>query len=154
VLQNYIEYLISIYCKDTFYRYKIIYVGGGTNTVDLMQRNKAHGFLSSHDNVICILDGDQREYRHVTSNTDSVFCIPQESVEKDLFESYKNNELDPELTKDIEQYINGKDEDKKLYSNLIRHQKMSESQIHKFVTSKHEQSVNDFSKVLTDFLCR
>lgn len=154
VLQNYIEYLISTYCKDTFYRYKIIYVGGGTNTVDLMQRNKVHKFLSSHDNVICILDGDQKEYRHVTSNKDSVFCIPQESVEKDLFESYKNNELDPELTKDIGQYIKGKDEDKKLYSNLIRHQKMSESQIHQFVTSKHEKNVSDFSKVLTNFLCR
>ncbi len=154
VLQNYIEYLISIYCKDTFYRYKIIYVGGGTNTVDLMQRNKVHRFLSSHDNVICILDGDQKDYRHVTNNKDSVFCIPQESIEKDLFESYKNDELEPELTKDIGQYIKGKGEDKKLYSNLIRHQKMSESQIHEFVTSKHEQSVCEFSKVLTDFLCR
>jgi ABC-type Mn2+/Zn2+ transport system ATPase subunit len=154
VLQKYIEHLIGIYCKDTFYRYKIIYVGGGSNTVDLMQRNRTHEFLSSQDNVICILDGDQKEYKPVTSNKDSVFCIPQESVEKDLFESYKNKDLDSKLTEGIEQYIKGKDEDKKLYSNLIRHHKMSESQIHDFVTSKHKENVNDFSKVLTNFLCR
>ena len=153
VLQNYIEYLINEYCDDVFYRYKIIYVGGATNVVDLMKRNKDHEFLSKDENVICILDGDQKEKRHAVNNTD-VYCIPQESVEKDLYSSYIVHDTEIPRLGDKEHYITTGASDKKLYDNLIRWQLMSERKIHEFVTRKHQTEVDTFVTNLQAFLCR
>lgn len=83
VLKDFLEHLISKYCKPSFYKHKIIYVGGGTNTTDLMQRNKTENFFSKNPNsVIVVLDGDQRNRPHSKGN--NVYCIPMESVEKEL----------------------------------------------------------------------
>lgn len=83
VLKDFLENIISKHCKNSFYQHKIIYVGGGKNTTDLMQRNKVEKFLSSDaKNVIAVLDGDQRNLQH--SKKDNVYCIPVESIEKEL----------------------------------------------------------------------
>ncbi|MFZ6647733.1 AAA family ATPase [Undibacterium sp. TJN25] len=83
VLKDFIEYLISKHCKVSFYQHKIIYVGGGTNTTDLMRRNEVENFLTNDSkNVITVLDGDQRNFSH--SKLDNVLCIPMESIEKEL----------------------------------------------------------------------
>lgn len=153
VLQNYIEYLINKYCDDVFYKYKIIYVGGATNVVDLMKRNKIHKFLSDDKNVICILDGDQKEKRHVVNNQD-VYCIPQESVEKDLYLSYLAHDPNIPRLGDKEKYIKVGPPDKKLYENLILWQLMSEQKIHEFVTRKHQAEINAFVTTLQAFLCK
>lgn len=82
VLKDFLEYLIRTYCKSIYFSYNIIYVGGGSSTTDLMRRNRAEEFLSTADNVISVLDGDQRILRHAKNN--STFCIPFESLEKEL----------------------------------------------------------------------
>lgn len=83
VLKDFMEHLISKYCKQSFYQHKIIYVGGGTNTTDLMKRNETERFFSKDKkNVIAILDGDQKKLPH--ANKENVYCIPMESVEKEL----------------------------------------------------------------------
>lgn len=82
VLKDFLEHIIQRFSSDIFYRYKIIFIGGGENTADLMKRNSVEGFLADPDNVITVLDGDQRIYRH--SKRPNVFCIPIDSVEKGL----------------------------------------------------------------------
>ena len=64
VLQKFLDYIIKKYCFDVYYEYKIIYVGGGANVVDLMRRNSQEEFLSEPENVISVLDGDQKDFRH------------------------------------------------------------------------------------------
>lgn len=153
VLENYLEYLIKNYCKDTFYRYKIIYVGGGVNVVDLMERNVKSQFLSSPENVICILDGDQKDLKHVTRHR-NVYCIPQLSVEKDLYSSYQECDNSIPRLGANEHYLKTGKADKKLFSNLITHQLMSERMIHDFVTRKHQDGINKFIINIQNFLCR
>ncbi len=83
VLKDFLEHLIAKYCRKSFFQYKIIYVGGGTNTTDLMDRNKTEKFFSADpDNVITILDGDQRTTAHAVKS--NVYCIPVDSIEKEL----------------------------------------------------------------------
>jgi hypothetical protein len=82
VLGEFLEFVVRRYCGNLFYGYKIIYVGGGTNTTDLMRRNATDKFLAESGDVITVLDGDQRIRKH--SRRDNVYCIPLESVEKAL----------------------------------------------------------------------
>lgn len=83
VLKDFLSHLIDQHCTRPFYQFKIIYVGGGTNTTDLMQRNKTEKFFSEeYKNVIVVLDGDQKGKAH--GKKENVHCIPMESVEKEL----------------------------------------------------------------------
>lgn len=83
VLKEFLEHFIAKYCKPSFYKHKIIYVGGGTNTTNLMERNKVENFFSKNSkSVIVILDGDQKDKSH--AKKDGVYCIPIQSVEKEL----------------------------------------------------------------------
>lgn len=82
VLKDFIDYVIKTYCGSLFYKYKIIFIGGGKNTTDLMTRNSKEEFLSTQANVICVLDGDQKKLKHGTLA--GVHCIPLESIEKGL----------------------------------------------------------------------
>jgi len=83
VLKDFLEHLISSHCKSSFYQYNIIYVGGGSNTIDLMERNTEDNFLTSESrNVIVVLDGDQRNKSY--AKLKNVFCIPMDNIEKEL----------------------------------------------------------------------
>jgi hypothetical protein len=102
VLENFLEHVIRKYIPRIFYKYKIIYVGGGSNTVALMDRNASHNFLSSKENVIAILDGDQRGEKYAQRDSGIDF-LPWESVEKKLFADYNESET---LTR-VPDYRNG-----------------------------------------------
>lgn len=83
VLKDFLGYLIDQHCKESFYQLKIIYVGGGNNTTDLMERNRTENFFSKEPkNVIVVLDGDQKG--RANGKKENVYCIPMESVEKEL----------------------------------------------------------------------
>jgi ABC-type dipeptide/oligopeptide/nickel transport system ATPase subunit len=82
VLRDFLEYVISSYCTKVFYQYKIIHVGGGSNTTSLMRRNESEHFFADPVNVVVVLDGDQRKLNH--SRAENIYCIPMESVEKGL----------------------------------------------------------------------
>ena len=82
VLRDFLEHIIQRFCGNIFYRYKIIFIGGGSNTTDLMKRNAVEQFLSGPENVVTVLDGDQKILRH--SKGPNIYCIPMDSVEKGL----------------------------------------------------------------------
>ncbi len=86
VLKKYLEFLLK--SKVINKKYKIIYIGAATSTVSLMNRNAEEEFFESAENVISILDGDQKDE---SCKNNSVYFIPFESVEKKLFHEYKKN---------------------------------------------------------------
>lgn len=172
VLRDFIGYVIQTYCGSIFYQYKIIYIGGGTNTTGLMSRNASEEFLSVPDNVICVLDGDQRKFRH--SKIPNVYCIPLESVEKALladclaggladmldismildddlarFRKYlvtANGEVEAGVEKDF------KNAGKAVYKYLISQKLLTRQQINSYLCEKNEVAINDFSNCLRKFL--
>lgn len=146
VLLDLINFFIARYNIKPFYKYKIVYVGGSGNVIDLMRRNAAEKFFSSKDNVISILDGDQKIYRH--STYDNVYCIPFESVEKDFAKAYKDGLIDK--IDDISFEI----KDKHIYEAFIRGKHMSQLDIFSFLVSINQVEVLKFSHILRNFLER
>lgn len=147
VLQKYIELLIGQYKEPVFFEYKVIYIGGGKNVVDLMHRNKDSHFFSSPENVISILDGDQKDYEYCKNNC-KVFFIPFESVEKRLKEyyDYENRSVLP--------FVEKNETPKKLYESLIKTEKMSDIDIFSFINKTNEGEVKEFQSQVIGFLKR
>src|SRR3989304_5559164 len=88
ILEQYLLYLLSENNESYFFKYKIIYIGGGTNVIDLMNRNNKDQFFSLPKNVISVLDGDQRNEEYCKNNNRILFT-PFQSVEKQLKEYYE-----------------------------------------------------------------
>ena len=151
VLQAYLEHIIAKNDSPIFYKYKVIYIGGATQVVDLMRRNISEHFLTDTENVVlCVLDGDQREMRHVRLN-DNVICIPFESIEKDLLEYYhlKNGELP---TLEDESILQQNQPDKKLYNALVKQKLLSEAQIFEFLNNNKKIEYDFFESKVLNFL--
>lgn len=175
VLNSFIQYIIDNYCGPVFYRYKIIHIGGSSNTTDLMNRNAKDRFLSDKENVITILDGDQEKLRHAKKK--NVFCIPFDSIEKELLSEYLCNDYVSEIPLGIEdskifglrKYIHRKqgesikedqcckesyfsDVGKKLYSNVIDNRIKSQNEIFKYLCEKNNSKITNFVDNLKSFL--
>lgn len=147
MLEKYLNYLLTYDDHSIFSRYKIIYIAGGSQVVSLMNRNKTEQFLSSPDNVISVLDGDQKAERHCRNN-DKVFFIPFDSIEKQLRIHYENNELgfEVEVTGTPGNFTVN------LYNEIIRRHKMTDSEIFSFINSKKVDEVGELKNQLITFL--
>ncbi|MCU7803137.1 MAG: ATP-binding protein [Candidatus Thiodiazotropha sp. (ex Lucinoma borealis)] len=147
VLKNYLEHLISHAGTQIFFRYIIIYIGGGQNVVDLMKRNESDKFLSSPENVISILDGDQQEISYFKNNNRVLF-IPFKSVEKQLEHHHNNNELNFKLT------VTGavKKSHKNLHKMIIRERLMTDSEIFSYINDRNKEAVDDFRSRIVSYL--
>ncbi|ARB29742.1 AAA family ATPase [Pseudomonas tolaasii] len=147
VLQRFLEFIINKFCAETFYRFKIIYIGGAPNVVNLMQRNADEKFLSTKDNVISILDGDQADQKH-TLNFKNVHCIPLSSVEKKIYEDYLSGA--EELVR-VSAGLTFHD-DKDMFSKLTGRRLMSEAQIFEYLCRIYIDEITKFSEILKSFL--
>ncbi len=143
-LEKYLTYLISEVNSLMFFKYKIIYIGGDSNVVDLMSRNSRENFLSSSDNVISVLDGDSRIKYEENQHTK---FIPFESIEKQLFIHYNNGDITTRLSFRKEQQ-NGKE----LYNSILQHNYMSEAEIFSFINGENQIEVDEFRGQLINFL--
>lgn len=146
MLQKYIEHLISHENIQTFYSYKIIHVGGHDRVVSLMDRNSIDEFLSEQENVITVLDGDQKYNQKYRDNEKIVF-IPFLSVEKQLFENFTNKEL-PETCI----FTKTPETPKELYSSIRQKSYMSDAEIFLFINCQKQTEVNAFARILSNFL--
>ena len=146
VLLGFIEAIIERYCPRIFYRYKIIFIGGGTQVTALMSHNEREQFLSAPERVIAILDGDQRNVRFVNSRPD-VYMIPIESVEKAL---YEDKQTDPNFpfAVDRNNFTGAKDFHNYLQQAGIATQK----QIFDYLIEKNEDGLQELAGVLSAFL--
>ncbi len=115
-LELYIRYIIEK-CPNVFYTHEIIYVGGGSQVVDLIKRNSTQEFLGKNNDIFALLDGDQRsEKYHV--GLDNVHFLPFDNIEVEILNRYNSN--DPAIPK--VQKIDGKSKSKQaknLYNQLV-----------------------------------
>jgi len=146
MLQNYIEHLISHKNISAHYKYKIIYIGGADRVVDLMNRNSLDEFFSRKENVITVLDGDQHYSQSYQSNERIVF-IPFLSVEKQLFESFTNNELPGTFV-----FTKMPKNPRELYNSIRQQSYMSDAEIFLFINYQKQTEVDDFVQILSNFL--
>lgn len=144
MLESYLTHLISQSNTSIFFKYKIIYIGGASQVVDLMKRNSIDKLFSTSNNVISVLDGDKNED---FKNHDQVFFIPFDSVEKQLFWHYKNGELSSDFV-----FTKCPENPKELFNSIKQKRYMSDIQIFAFINDNKKDDVKKFKIQLIDFL--
>ena len=145
VLRDFLETVIRRYCQDVFFEYKIIYIGGGQQVVDLLVRNRSDQFLSEPRNVIAVLDGDRQEKG--IAQEENVYCLPFESVESALHKYYMEDSFPYKLAEGKK--FNGA---KDLFNSLRRDKVMSIEKINHYVCDRNEQELKLLVSVLRKFL--
>jgi ABC-type dipeptide/oligopeptide/nickel transport system ATPase subunit len=150
VLANFIEFSIKKYLPKTFYKYKVIFIGGGANTVKLMDRNSNQHFFSTEDNVISVLDGDQRGMRYARDRRDIEF-LPWDSIEKQIFIDYTNGKHWPRLSVEENPGIDHPS-GKNLYAALIRNRIASQEEMFTHLCTTYEEQARAFADSLSVFL--
>ena len=145
VLLGFIEAIILKYCPQTFFRYKIIFIGGGTQVTGLMKRNEEEQFLSSPDKVIAVLDGDQKNVNFVKQR--GVHMIPIESVEKAIYAERKSDENFP--------FAAGRDNftsEKDFHNYLQQKGIATQKQIFEYLMERNDAALSEIVAVLRNFL--
>lgn len=150
MLQSYIDYAIKKSNTPLFYTYKVIYIAGSSNVVDLLERNKSEHFFSTSNNVLAVLDADVSDQRYCRGRNDLVF-IPFQSVEKKVRECYENNEF--EFVVDIDKEPE-KNYAKKLYKAIIRNKYMTQVKIFEHINNRSPDGFSNFQSSITDFLSK
>lgn len=145
VLLGFIQALIEKYCPRTFFRYKIIPVGGGAQVTTLMGYNEHEQFLSSPEKVIAILDGDQKNEKFF--GHPGVHMVPIESVEKAIY-AYSQSDGDFPFVTGRENFTSAKD-----FHNYLQQKKLAtQKQIFEYLISKNEGELQAIGGVLHNFL--
>jgi ABC-type multidrug transport system ATPase subunit len=145
VLLGFIKALIEKFCPKCFFRYKIVFIGGGTQVVSLMKHNEYEQFLSSPDKVIAILDGDQRNEKF--TRHPRVYMIPIESVEKAIYADSQTSADFPFGT-DRDNFTGAKD----FHNYLQQKQIATQGEIFEYLINKNEETLQHLASVLRDFL--
>lgn len=145
VLLGFIEAIIERYCPQTFFRYKVIFIGGATQVVGLMRHNAQEQFLSSHDKVIAVLDGDQKNERFV--NDPGVYMIPIESVEKAIYAESQADAHFPFQTSRVS-FTGAKD----FHNNLQQKKIATQKQIFEYLMARNDAKLQEIVGVLRRFL--
>jgi ABC-type Mn2+/Zn2+ transport system ATPase subunit len=138
VLAGLIDRLIKKHCDPCFSEYKLIYVGGGSNVVDLLKRNRNESFLSQCENVIAVLDGDEKDKPYV--RCEGVYLIPIESVEKELWKRY-NDAGDYPFRSRRRNFTSEKD----YFNHLKDEQRVSIDEIYDYIT---DENIDDFRPLI------
>ncbi len=145
VLRGFIEAIIEKFCPNTFFRYKVIFIGGGTQVVSLMKYNSQEEFLSSPERVIAILDGDQKNERF--ANHSGVHLIPIESVEKAIY-SDSQTDADFPFGTARTNFTGPKD----FHSYLQQMKIATQKQIFEYLIDRNDEPLQDIVGVLRNFL--
>jgi ABC-type dipeptide/oligopeptide/nickel transport system ATPase subunit len=145
VLKEFIEYIVQKHCSGLFFSYKVIHVGGASQVTDLLRRNESEEFLSSAENVIAILDGDQRQVAH--AQHPSVFFVPVDSVEKAIYAHYAEQDFPFKLPQE-RVFTSEKD-----VFNSIRQQRIGTTmELHEYLCARYSSGIEEFARNLGRFL--
>lgn len=145
VLASFLETLIRLYFPSLFFKYKVIHVGGASQVVDLLERNRSERFFSEPENVVAVLDGDQRTEK--CAQVDGVYVLPFDNVEKELYKYYQEDNFPCKLPKGMK--INGP---KHLFDSLQKKRVMSEEEIYESICDRNKQDLVPLIEVLSGFL--
>lgn len=147
VLHDFLEAIIQHYCADPFYRYKIIYVGGGPQVSDLLRRNQREEFLAEAECVIAVLDGDLAG--QAFANHPSIHFLPIDSVEKALFQYHAEADF-PHRYPGSRIFATPRE----LFNALQSAGIMSRAQIHSYLINRNDQALAQLVATLNTFLSR
>lgn len=145
MLTEFLDFLISSRCGDSFFRWKIIHIGGGDQVVDLLKRNAEDGFLSESANVIAVLDGDRSKKSFATHH--SVILSPIQDLEEELFERRLSDSGFPFVYE-----RNSFTSEKDFFMYLLQKKVATKSQIFTYLLGCHEQAFQPVIRRLVDFL--
>ena len=145
VLKDFLQTLIRLFCPEVFFEFKIIYVGGANHVVDLLARNRIDQIFEASENVIAILDGDQRKTDW--GERKDVHYLPFESVEKQLAQHYQEVSFPYKLSEG-KGYSGPKD----LFHSLQRDCLMSVEMINEFICRRNEKALVPICSTLRAFL--
>lgn len=153
-LANYIDYLITTSGENLFFQYKIIYIGGASQVIDLKNRNDEASFLSEHENILAVLDGDQIGKSYLRG-VENVIYLPFLNIELELYERFKAGEL---TVSGLNKITNKKEIDraKNLYKQLTQKRfngaLMPEVDVYSYLEQLNSEGVEGFKKQIIDFL--
>lgn len=155
-LEKYIEYLINGFGRESFFKYQVIYVGGATQVIDLMKRNNDLGFLSSGENVLAVLDGDQKDKNYI-KGLSNVVLLPFDNIEIEIFSAYENGDL---VFNELKEIKNKRrvDKAKNLYRQITAVNRetnraiMSDISIYNYLDSINGDGVSEFRSLLQNFV--
>ena len=147
VLRDFLETFIRRFCQSVFFEYTIIYIGGASQVVDLLIRNRSDAFFSDSSNVIAILDGDQRETEF--AQEESVYCLPFENVEVALYEHYMEDDFPCKYKLAEGKGFNGP---KDLFKSLQRDRVMDNEAINRCICDRNKINLDPLASVLGKFL--
>jgi len=149
-LKDYMEYLLKD--ENIFSKYIILYIGGASNTVSLMEMNKTKKVFEHSNNVITVLDGDVKiEFME----NDNVYFLPFDSVEKELFTYYQCEDVgfinfsEDELGR---YNVSSVPKAKEIYKMILREKLKTKHDVFRFISEKKHDLVNEFKIVLCNFL--
>lgn len=145
MLVVFIQHLIKMYSPQTILRYKVIFIGGGSQVAGLIEGNETEEFLAPPEKVIAILDADQRNEKYVRHA--SVHMIPLDSVEKALLTASRE---DPEFP--FQSRKNDFTEGKDLNNYLKQQNIATQEQIFDYLIIRHEAKFQEIAEVLRGFL--
>ncbi|MGD8121796.1 AAA family ATPase [Vibrio sp. TRT 2004] len=153
-LEKYLNYILDK-SEGTFFNYQIIYIGGGSQVVDLLVRNSKSHFLAPNSDVLAVLDGDQKEEKY-HEGCENILFLPFSNIEMEVLDRYENGCT--YLPKGIE--IDGKKRAKRA-KNLVwkltklhdGKQLLSIEDIYMYLELFYEKELNDLEEKVTSFLC-
>ena len=151
MLQNYIEFILKN--ENIFHKYKIIYIGGSGNVIKLMNRNKTENFFG--DSAVCsILDGDQKE---TYLGNENVIFLPFVSIEKYLYEMYKDGLLSGYITgnlntESITKATSLKKKASAFYNEFTGRKYMDDIKIFNLINTQNTSGVEAFKLSILEFL--
>ncbi|WP_321897343.1 AAA family ATPase [Burkholderia cepacia] len=149
ILSEFIEHIIRKHIRKIFSSYTVVHVAGGSNTVDLMDRNRSEKFFTDEARVICVLDGDQIGERYVRDRDDILF-VPFLSVEKDIFIEYQNGKIN-KLPDDWKGDVSKKD-GKGLYLALKRAGLYCQTDLFEHLCAKYAKEIESLALKIEAFL--
>lgn len=151
-LKDYIEYLLKD--EKIFSKYIILYIGGASNTVSLMEMNKTKKVFEDKVNVCTVLDGDQLEKTKYKDRSD-IFFSPFDDIEDSCLECFKQNKFGTFSDNDLKTKYNvqknpeHKDYSKSIFKMLISCKIKTKYEIFDAI---YMDEVNVFREILCSFL--
>lgn len=145
-LEKYINYrLTGLPIRN---RYKVIYIGGCDNVIDLIKRNALTHFICQPAAAKAILDGDASgKYGHRTD----VIISPFDDIEDEIHRKYKEENAVHNLPDVAPENAKSKAYWKKLHENCEQHGLTREG-IFRILETGFEQEVDDFTQALVKFI--
>lgn len=154
-LKEYMEYLLKD--ENIFSKYIILYIGGASNTVSLMEINKTKKVFDNEGNVCTILDGDQSSKTKYKNRAD-IFFSPFDDIEDSCLECFNENkfgtfsENDLKTKYNVQRQPSHNDYSKSIWKMLVKNNIKTSQEIFQIISENKLEEIECFKQKLCNFL--